>query len=41
VYTLDEELRRVEGLIVVNPFPKELVEQYHEYMQSKLHGRTA
>jgi predicted nucleic acid-binding protein len=41
VYTLDEELRRVEGLIVVNPFPKELVEQYHEYMKSKLHGRTA
>ena len=40
VYTLDEELRRVEGLLVVNPFPRELVEQYHEYIRSRLRGST-
>ncbi|MCX8204444.1 MAG: PIN domain-containing protein [Candidatus Nezhaarchaeota archaeon] len=32
VYTLDEELSKIEGVIVVNPFPEELVEQYHEYV---------
>lgn len=40
VYTLDEGLRRVEGLVVVNPFPRELVEQYHQYMRSRLSRRT-
>jgi len=35
VYTLDERLRRVEELVVVNPFPGDLVEQYHEYMRGK------
>jgi predicted nucleic acid-binding protein len=38
IYTLDEELRKVEGVTVVNPFPQELVRQYHEYLRSKLRG---
>ena len=38
VYALDEGLKRVEGVVAVNPFPQELVKQYHERMKSKLRG---
>jgi len=38
IYTLDEELKKVEGVVVVNPFPQELVRQYHEHLRSKLRG---
>ncbi len=34
IYTLDEELGKVRDVIVVNPFPRELVSQYHEYMKN-------
>ena len=34
VYTLDEELRRVRSVTVVNPFPRELVRRYHEYLKN-------
>ena len=36
VYTLDEELRKIKDIIVVNPFPQDLVEQYHQYIKRKL-----
>ncbi|MCS7367060.1 MAG: PIN domain-containing protein [archaeon YNP-WB-062] len=35
VYTLDEDLKKVRDVIVLNPFPKELIEQYHEYIKRK------
>jgi predicted nucleic acid-binding protein len=37
VYTLDEELRKIKDIIVVNPFPQDLVKQYHQYIKRKLH----
>ncbi|MEM2195223.1 MAG: PIN domain-containing protein [Candidatus Methanomethylicia archaeon] len=42
IYTLDEELSKVKEVVVVNPFPKELIKQYHEYMKHYLHmkGKT-
>ena len=36
IYTLDESLRRIRDIIVVNPFPQELVEEYHKFIQRKL-----
>ena len=36
IYTLDEELGKVGGVVVVTPFPRELVNQYHEYMKNLL-----
>lgn len=37
VYTLDEELARVKEITAVNPFPSDVVKQYHEFLQTKLH----
>jgi predicted nucleic acid-binding protein len=39
VYTLDEELRRVKDLVVINPFPEDLVRQYHEYIKRKMYKK--
>jgi hypothetical protein len=36
VYTLDEELGKVKDVVVINSFPQDLVEKYHEYIESKL-----
>lgn len=36
VYTLDEQLRSVRDITVVNPFPEDLVKQYHVYIERKL-----
>jgi len=36
VYTLDEELSKVKDVVVINPFPQDLVEKYHEYIEGKL-----
>jgi len=36
VYTFDEEFERVRGLKAVNPFPRDLVKRYHEYIRSVL-----
>ena len=36
VYTLDSELKKVREIIVVNPFPPEKVDEYHEYLQALL-----
>jgi len=36
IYTLDEELSSIKDVIVINPFPKELVEQYHNYLKTLL-----
>jgi predicted nucleic acid-binding protein len=35
VYTLDEDLKKIKDIIALNPFPKELIEQYHEYIKRK------
>ena len=35
VYMLNEDLKKVRDVIVLNPFPKELIEQYHEYIKRK------
>lgn len=36
VYTLDRELARVREITAVNPFPSEMVKQYHEFLRTKL-----
>lgn len=36
VYTLDRELERVKDIVVVNPFPKDLVKRYHDYIERRL-----
>jgi len=36
VYSLDKELSKVRETIVVNPFPQEAVERYHNYLDSKI-----
>jgi len=36
IYTLDVELSRVREITVVNPFPGEVVEQYHDFLREKL-----
>ena len=36
IYTLDEELRKIKDIVVVNPFPRDLVRQYHEYIKNRL-----
>jgi len=41
LYTLDEELRKVKDIVVVNPFPQDLVKEYYEYIKSRLQrGRS-
>ncbi|MBO3754959.1 MAG: hypothetical protein FGF53_08835, partial [Candidatus Brockarchaeota archaeon] len=34
VYSMDKELAKVKEVMVVNPFPEEIVEKYHEYIRS-------
>jgi len=36
VFTLDEELRRVRKVTMVNPFPQEDVKRYHEFIENGL-----
>lgn len=37
VYTIDEELkRRVHHLEVINPIPAEVMQEYHEYVASRI-----
>jgi len=33
IYTLDEELRKIKDIIAVNPFPEQLIKQYHKYLE--------
>jgi predicted nucleic acid-binding protein len=33
VYTFDKEFEKVKDLRVINPFPEELVKQYHEHIR--------
>jgi predicted nucleic acid-binding protein len=36
IYSLDKELSKVREAIVVNPFPKNAVERYHSYLNSRV-----
>jgi predicted nucleic acid-binding protein len=36
IYTLDEELSKVKEITVVNPFPGDVVKQYHSFLTNKL-----
>jgi len=36
MYSLDQELSKVKEIIVANPFPKDKVKQYHEFLKGKL-----
>jgi len=36
VFSLDEELRKVREITLVNPFPREDVERYHDYLEKGL-----
>ena len=36
VFSLDEELRRVREITLVNPFPREDVERYHDFLEEGL-----
>jgi predicted nucleic acid-binding protein len=36
VFSLDEELKKVREITPVNPFPKQEVELYHEFLKEKL-----
>jgi predicted nucleic acid-binding protein len=36
IYTLDEELRKVKEVSVVNPFPEEKVAEYHRWIKERL-----
>jgi len=36
VFSLDEELRKVREITLVNPFPREEVERYHDYLEKEL-----
>ena len=36
VYSLDKELAKTKEITVINPFPEEAVEQYHEFMRKTL-----
>jgi predicted nucleic acid-binding protein len=33
IYSLDEELSKIKDIAVINPFPKEKVEEYHHYIE--------
>jgi predicted nucleic acid-binding protein len=33
IYSLDEELLKIKDIAVINPFPKEKVEEYHHYIE--------
>jgi predicted nucleic acid-binding protein len=36
VYSLDRELKKVKEITTINPFPQELVEEYHSFLNSKI-----
>jgi len=36
VYTLDRELEKIKDIVVVNPFPKDLVKRCHEHIERRL-----
>ena len=36
VYSIDEQLSKVREVTVINPFPKEQLDKYHEYIEDKL-----
>ena len=36
VFSLDAELAKIREVIVVNPFPPDEVERYHEFMKNKM-----
>jgi len=36
IYTLDEKLRKVREITVVNPFPVDIVKEYHKWLDEKL-----
>jgi hypothetical protein len=36
VFSLDEELQRVKGITLVNPFLREDVERYHDFLEEGL-----
>ena len=35
-FSLDAELAKIREVIVVNPFPPDEVERYHEFMKNKM-----
>lgn len=39
IYSLDEELLRVKGISVVNPFPQDKVKQYRDFLERILRER--
>jgi hypothetical protein len=41
VYTLDRELERIKDIVVVNPFPENLVKEYHEYIEGRIKRRES
>lgn len=40
VYTMDKELEKLKEITTVNPFPKQKLEEYHQYIQTLLKPRT-
>ncbi len=36
VYSLDRELSKVREIAVVNPFPQKAIEQYHDFLNSRI-----
>ena len=36
VFSLDEELHKVREITLVNPFPREVVERYHDFLEKGL-----
>ena len=41
VYTSDRELERIKDIVVVNPFPENLVKEYHEYIEGRIKRRES
>ena len=41
VYTSDRELERIKDIVVVNPFPGNLVKKYHEYIEGRIKRRES
>ncbi|MEM1610658.1 MAG: PIN domain-containing protein [Sulfolobales archaeon] len=36
IYTLDKDFEKVEDIVVINPFPQDLIKQYHEHIKNML-----
>jgi hypothetical protein len=32
---LDKELKKIKDILATNPFPKDIVEEYYEYIKSR------